>query len=154
MAISNTLVISQGSGTATLTLSGPSSFITVTYTQSTNQITFSAQSGYVVSGADKMVMINQYNNFNEAIISNFHPSTSPLSWTQISFSENYSSFANLWSFTYSKNGTMVHQASASLGTGNVTISAATQQTLNWCEWMMFVTTFNHYGQSISAYLGL
>lgn len=160
MANVSNIVIDLGAQTATLTITNASTPVeTITYTNSSNTVSFASRSMINISGIDFLNYLAQFLIFQTAILNNFSANiftTTP--FTEVENVETNNVGGNSWNFysvtSYSPTGRTVDYSA--LGS-NQTVNINNRQftiTINFPEWVYLLGALNHYNASVKAFFSL
>lgn len=158
MALSSTITVDLLSQTSTLTCSvGLNVVETITYNKSNNQITFSSRPDITITGSEFMDFCNQVNICQTAILFNYGPlvsATIPFNSTNVTETQDIAN--NNWNMVCIFGAVpRVSNYSANSITKMVTLfNRASPKTIDFPEWLVFLTDLNHYRLSVRNYLGL
>ena len=159
MSLPSTITVDQAANTVTLNcLSAGNPVDALTYTLSTNTVSFGIRPLISISATDYITLATQIALFQSAIIANFNINqfvTSPLT----SFTETESHVTtvhtNQWILSVTVNSTQFINNIAEYSTQLVTLMNRTStQTLNYSEWALTLSAINHYGISVKSFFGL
>jgi hypothetical protein len=152
MALVNLIEINLTSNTASLTSTYLSNVVeTIAYTQSSNNISFAPRSEISISGADFNVLVSQVNILATAIIANFNPPvTNTTPFNSFNSSEVFISFTNSQSLICNENGgSDIVSYYGTQSTGIVSLlNRPSTITIPLTEWIMLITSLNHYNNDI------
>lgn len=160
MALVNSIVIDLGAKTASLTSTSSGSPVeTITYSFSSNQVTFNNRSLINILGTDFLTLIAQVNLLQAAILSNFPV----IQYANVPFTEVQNVQTNLvssnqWNYycvtSYSPTGRIIDYSA--LGS-NTTVNLNNRQfsmTINYPEWIYILQALNYYNVGVKSFFNL
>jgi hypothetical protein len=160
MANVNNIVIDLVGRIATLTITNAGNPVdTITYTDSTQILSFANRSLINISGADFINYLLQFAVFQQAILYNFSPNiNTTIPYTMTQFVENNNTGNSSWDFYgvcgYAPLGRVVDYSAMS---SNSTVNVKNRQftlTALFTEWLNLLTSLLHYQLSVRAFLHL
>lgn len=158
MSLVNLITVDLSANTCTLNCTASATLVdNLSYTQSSNTVTFGITPGISLTGQDFVTFVEQMKIFQTAILTNFQPPqflTQP--FTEVKIDEHYISFINSWSMVINIGGASAFVSDiCDHATGHVALNArAAPQILNFSEWVMVLAEFSHYEVSIRNFLGI
>jgi hypothetical protein len=156
MALTNTLAIDLSANTIiSTTLSGVSTVDILTYTQSTNTITFGSRSAISISATDFLQLLSNVFVFQTAILFNFKPNqNAAFPYTSVTITEsNATSHYDLT--VQAGGGSPVINDSAILSGQTVQLSSRPAiHILNFPEWLQVYGELSRYQNSVRQFFGI
>lgn len=158
MALLTTIDINLIAKTAVLTCTVSGNRVEIiTYTNSTQNVTFTKRDPLTISGTDFMSYTDQIKIFQTAIIFNFSPNQfATVPFGQCDANEIQDVGSQTWNLTvFSVDGSNVVEYSAALATLDVAlIDRNPDKTITFPEWIETLVALNHYRLSVRNYFNL
>jgi len=158
MPISTTISVDLLTQTAVLSCTvGLNSIETFTYNKTNNQVTLSARPDIAITGPEFMDFCNQVNIFETAILFNYAPlisATIPFNSTNVT--ETQDVMNNNWNMVciFGAPPRVNNYSANSISKIVQLFNRANAKTIDFPEWLVFLTDLNHYRLSVRNYLGL
>lgn len=158
MALTTSIIINLAAGTAVMTCTVNDVPVeTLTYVNSTQSVDFYKRDPVTISGFDFIAFGNQVNIFQTAIIFNFSPGVaSTIPFAQMIVNELHDVGAGTWALLISPySGSDVCNYTANLSGSSIDMGNRNPSTtLDFPEWIVFLSGLNHYRLSVRNFLGL
>lgn len=158
MALVNVITIDLVAKTAVLTSTSAGNGVeTITYTNSTNQITFSTRADIVISGADFINLIDQINIFQTAILFNFAPNAfATIPFGSCDNSEVHDIVNNNWNLAciYGASPRAINYSGLGASKTVDLLARASPKIIDFPEWIYCLYALNHYRISIRNFFSI
>lgn len=158
MALINVITVDLGSKTIVLNCTSAGNLVeNITYNQSINQITFATRNDIVISGNDFIILTNQINIFQTAILFNFSPNINAyIPFNSCDNSENHDSVNNLWGLAciYGVSPRAINYSAIGSNKTVDLLSRANSKNIEFPEWLYLLQALNHYRTSVINFLNL
>jgi hypothetical protein len=156
MVLVSLIQVDTGSQTVTLTATvGGDSVETITFDNTTQQVTFAARSGILINFSEFLSFSDQVNIFETAILFNFSTINSAATkpFDKIVSNEFHDIGAGNWNLTVSPlSGDDVVSYEATKSSLKLYMNTRSSDvTLSFPEWILFLQSFNHYRLSVKAF---
>ena len=158
MALVSNIVNDLSTGTSVLTITKTGNPVeTLTYENSLKTITFSLRPTINITGVEFLDLIKQINIFQTSILFNFNTNINvSIPFSNVTSNENHDSLDVFWNFTFTVGpNPRVANYSAENSTKTVDLlNRAQPKTIEFPEWIYFLSSLKHYQISFRNYFSI